>query len=129
MTTSGSLIVTLIGVSDGKGKLIIRNKTDLDVNNWQIKLTLFNFQFKKLSNLNFVQDDDTTYIILPKHWQTTIHAKTSITTDFFYEGSNEFHYKYEDISKPKEKGIYITIDNNTDTNLTIASGASLTFSI
>lgn len=128
MTISGSLIITLIGVSDNKGKIIVRNKTDSDVNNWQIKLTLFNFELKKLSSLNFVNDQDI-YTILPKPWQTTIHAKTSITSDFFYEGSNDFHYKYEDISSPKENGIFITIANNTDTNITIASGESLTFNI
>jgi hypothetical protein len=128
-----SLTIHLISKDSKIGTLSISNNSNITKTNWEIELKLKNFEIIDMDNLNFIKDEDI-YKITPKEWKINIEGNTEIVSDFTYTGSNNFDYDIININDfttfiPQNKGIEISVYNNTDEPIIINPGESYVFKV
>ena len=134
-------IAAWAGVS--KGNIIVKNISGTTLKNWSVKLVNPNFTIKDIYNMNY--NDNT---LSGKEWSANLAAGQSIISDFMYEGPKEFEVDAESddvilkgVSQPAKpeptptptppkspdnKTLNITITNNSDVELVIKPGESIT---
>ena len=125
------LNINLISTSAGSGTIFISNPTNVQKTNWKIKITPQNFIITEMRNLNFITNNNSV-TIRPKEWKINIESNSRIISNFYYTGSDNLQYVVENIESDDvvvEKGIKITIENNTEKDILIKSGSNYTFSI
>ena len=123
------LNINLISTSAGSGTIFISNPTNVQKTNWKIKITPQNFIITEMRNLNFITNNNSV-TIRPKEWKINIESNSRIISNFYYTGSDNLEYSVKTIKSdniPIEKGIKITIENNTDKDIIIKPGKSFSF--
>ena len=134
-----TLQVDLIYRENHKGNFLLKNLTDIKYTDWEITLFCNNFNITHMTNVNFSYNNVTKiYTITPKAWKINIEPSSEIESDFLFSGIVErldyeiLNINFKAITKKENnnnKGISITIENNTDREIIIKPGEKYTFTI